>query len=88
MPPTASPRASMSPTMYTFESELIKLLSNESFDVVQLEGTFVGPYIASIRKVFKGLVSLRMHNVEFEIWQRLAQNDTRIASGPRYVPRK
>jgi len=59
----------------TFESELIKLLSNESFDVVQLEGTFVGPYIASIRKVFKGLVSLRMHNVEFEIWQRLAQNE-------------
>jgi len=59
----------------TFESELIKLLSNESFDVVQLEGTFVGPYIASIRKVFKGLLSLRMHNVEFEIWQRLAQNE-------------
>jgi len=59
----------------SFEEELTKLLSKESFDVVQLEGTFVGPYISSIRKVFKGLLSLRMHNVEFEIWQRLAQNE-------------
>ena len=58
-----------------FEEELTKLLSKESFDLVQLEGTFVGPYISSIRKVHKGLLSLRMHNVEFEIWQRLAQNE-------------
>jgi glycosyltransferase involved in cell wall biosynthesis len=58
-----------------FEEELTKLLSKESFDLVQLEGTFVGPYISSIRKVHKGLLSFRMHNVEFEIWQRLAQNE-------------
>ena len=59
----------------TFEQELIELLSSESFDVVQLEGTFVGPYISSIRKVYKGLIVLRMHNVEYEIWQRLAYNE-------------
>ena len=59
----------------SFEKELTKLLSEESFDLVQLEGTFVGPYISSIRKEHKGLLSLRMHNVEFEIWQRLAQNE-------------
>ena len=59
----------------TFEQELIQLLSNESFDVVQLEGTFVGPYISSIRKVYKGFIVLRMHNVEYEIWQRLSYNE-------------
>ena len=59
-----------------FENELIELLKNETFDVVQLEGTFVGPYIDTIKKHHKGLLSLRMHNVEFEIWQRLAKNES------------
>ncbi|PCJ67432.1 MAG: hypothetical protein COA58_03685 [Bacteroidetes bacterium] len=57
-----------------FEQELQELLQNETFDIVQLEGTFVGPYIDVIKKYHKGLLSLRMHNVEFEIWERLAAN--------------
>ena len=61
-----------------FEQELIQLLSNESFDVIQLEGTFVGPYISCIRKVYKGFLLLRMHNVEYEIWQRLANNEKNL----------
>jgi glycosyltransferase involved in cell wall biosynthesis len=59
-----------------FEQELVDLLKKESFDIIQLEGTFVGPYIDSIKTHHKGLLALRMHNVEFEIWQRLAQNES------------
>lgn len=58
-----------------FELELEGLLKLQKFDVVQLEGTFVGPYLPIIKKHHKGLVSLRMHNVEYEIWERLAAND-------------
>lgn len=57
-----------------FEQELIQLLTNQSFDIIQLEGTFVGPYIDTIRNNFNGLISVRMHNVEHEIWERLAKN--------------
>ena len=59
-----------------FESEIKDLLTREKFDVIQLEGTFVGPYIYSIKKLHSGLLSLRMHNVEYEIWQRLASNES------------
>ena len=59
-----------------FNLKLIELLSNETFDVVQLEGTFVGPYVETIRQHHKGLISLRMHNVEYEIWERLAFNSS------------
>ncbi|MGB1038275.1 MAG: glycosyltransferase family 4 protein [Bacteroidia bacterium] len=64
-----------------FELELEKLLNTEKFDVVQLEGTFVGPYLPVIKKNHKGLISLRMHNVEYEIWERLATNDKNIFKG-------
>ena len=57
-----------------FKIELEELLSSEKFDVIQMEGTFVGPYVDVIRKHHKGLLSLRMHNVEHQIWQRLAAN--------------
>lgn len=59
----------------TFEQELISLLKTNTFDIVQLEGTFVGPYIETIRKYHEGVLSLRMHNVEYEIWERLAKNE-------------
>lgn len=55
-----------------FENELKKLLQTEKYDVVQLEGTFAAPYISVVRENHQGLLALRMHNVEFEIWERLA----------------
>lgn len=58
-----------------FKQELAKLLEREHFDVVQLEGTYAGPYVDTIREHHKGIISLRMHNVEYEIWERLAANN-------------
>jgi polysaccharide biosynthesis protein PslH len=58
-----------------FESKIIELLQFEKFDVIQVEGTFVGPYIHTIRKYHTGVIALRMHNVEYEIWERLASNE-------------
>ena len=55
-----------------FEHEIIQLLKDDHYDIVQLEGTFVAPYIAAVRNNHKGLLTLRMHNVEHEIWERLA----------------
>lgn len=57
-----------------FLKEIIAILKSEKFDLVQVEGTFVGPYIKTIRQYHKGTLALRMHNVEYEIWERLAAN--------------
>lgn len=49
-----------------------KLLSNHHiyFDVIQLEGLYLVPYISVLKKHSNALIALRAHNVEHEIWQR------------------
>lgn len=55
-----------------FSQELAKLLSEKTFDVIQLEGLYLCPYIPVIRKYSKALISYRAHNIEYEIWERTA----------------
>lgn len=55
-----------------FSHELAKLLTEKSFDVIQLEGLYLCPYIPVIRKYSDALISYRAHNIEYEIWERTA----------------
>lgn len=57
-----------------FESKLIELLSRESFDVIQLETMYLTPYVEVIKKHSDAIVTLRAHNIEYEIWDRITQN--------------
>lgn len=58
-----------------FRKTLIDLLKKEQFDLVQCEGLYMGPYVDDIRQHHNGPLVMRCHNVEAEIWQRVA-NDT------------
>jgi glycosyltransferase involved in cell wall biosynthesis len=53
-----------------FEAELKKLLRKKKFDIIQLEGLYVCPYIPVIRKYSKAKIVYRAHNIEHEIWER------------------
>lgn len=53
-----------------FASVLTRLLKEETYDVVQLEGLYLCPYIPVIRKHSKARIAYRAHNLEHEIWQR------------------
>jgi len=55
-----------------YSVELIKLLAEKNFDVIQLEGLYLCPYIPVIRKHSKALIAYRAHNIEYEIWERTA----------------
>ncbi|KAA3621678.1 MAG: glycosyltransferase [Bacteroidetes bacterium] len=57
-----------------FEQALIKLLKRTDFDVVQLETLYLAPYIPVIRKYSNARISMRAHNVESEIWERITNN--------------
>lgn len=57
-----------------FRKKLEQLLQQERFDIIQLEGLYLTPYIDSIRKYSDAKISFRAHNIEFEIWERLADN--------------
>jgi len=61
-----------------FEDELIKQLANNKYDIVQLEGLYLMPYIPAIRNHAKSKIALRSHNIESEIWKRLFRNEKSI----------
>ena len=56
-----------------FEQKLIEILKAGSYDIVQLESLFLAPYVDTIRKHAPARIVLRAHNVEYRIWQRLAE---------------
>lgn len=58
-----------------FARKLTQILSAKEYDVVQLEGLYLCPYIDGIRKISNAKVVLRAHNVENEIWARMAANE-------------
>lgn len=57
-----------------FEEKLTNILQREHFDVVQIESIYLTPYIPAIRKFSDALVAMRAHNIENEIWGRMASN--------------
>jgi glycosyltransferase involved in cell wall biosynthesis len=55
-----------------YSNELIKLLTEKQFDVIQLEGLYLCPYIPVIRRYSEAKIAYRAHNIEYEIWERTA----------------
>ncbi|HNS16901.1 MAG TPA: glycosyltransferase family 4 protein [Bacteroidales bacterium] len=57
-----------------FEQKLIEILSQEEFDIIQLEMLYLTPYLKTIRRYSKARIVLRAHNIEHRIWERIACN--------------
>jgi glycosyltransferase involved in cell wall biosynthesis len=57
-----------------YSLKLIELLSQESFDIIQLEGLYLAPYINLIKRHTNAPIVMRAHNVEHEIWERVKVN--------------
>ncbi len=55
-----------------YAGKLTELLKSDQYDIIQLEGLYLTPYIPEIRKHSNGLIALRAHNIEHEIWERIA----------------
>jgi glycosyltransferase involved in cell wall biosynthesis len=53
-----------------FEEELKRLLAGSAFDIIQLEGLYLAPYLDLIRSCSGARVVMRAHNIEHEIWER------------------
>ncbi|MDD4149645.1 MAG: glycosyltransferase family 4 protein [Bacteroidales bacterium] len=61
-----------------FKTQLENELKSENYDLVQLEGLYLCPYIETIRQNSNAKIALRSHNIEHEIWQRAASNEKNI----------
>ncbi len=56
-----------------FAEALIEELTKRQYDVVHMEGAFIGQYAGLIRKHSKACLVLREHNVEYRIWESMAK---------------
>jgi len=59
-----------------FASRLQKLLDDFEPEIVQLESIYLATYLPVIRGAGNIKVAMRLHNVEYQIWERLAQEAT------------
>ena len=59
-----------------FGKQLTALLQKNEYDVIQLETVYLAPYLDLIRKHSNALIVMRAHNVEHEIWERIARNSS------------
>jgi len=77
-----SKKAYIAERFYTqdFKQQLEVLLKQEKFDIIQLEGSYMGMYIETLRQFSKAKIGMRAHNLEFEIWERSAKNSTALKS--------
>lgn len=56
-----------------FAAKLQEVLETFSPHVVQFESVFLSGYLPLVRQQAKTLAVLRLHNIEYQVWQRLAQ---------------
>lgn len=57
-----------------YSLKLIELLSQNTYDIIQLEGLYLAPYIGLLKRHSKAPIVMRAHNVEHEIWERVKTN--------------
>jgi len=55
-----------------FRLKLIDLLKNNHYDVIKLETLYLAPYLEDIKAHSDALIVMRAHNIEHEIWERIA----------------
>lgn len=61
-----------------FKKKLEILLKNNTFDIIQIEGLYLLQYSPFIRTISSGLIAYRAHNIEYEIWSKLAKNTNNL----------
>lgn len=56
----------------SFREKLKEVLVSFNPSVIQLESIFLATYLRDIREASKAFTTLRLHNIEYQIWERLA----------------
>ncbi len=63
-----------------YERRLRSLLRYNQYDLIQMEGLYLAQYLEVVRDCCDSPIVMRAHNVEYEIWQRLADE---MSFGPK-----
>ncbi len=62
----------------SFAEKIKNVLKQNKFDIIQLESLFVAPYLKLIRHYSDARIVLRSHNIEHQIWERIAVSEKNL----------
>jgi glycosyltransferase involved in cell wall biosynthesis len=62
----------------SFSDAIIRELKDIKWDIIQIEGLYLTSYIPLIRSNSSALITFRAHNIEHEIWKRIALQEKNI----------
>lgn len=57
-----------------YSQELDTIIKNNRFDIIQIEGLYIFPYLKLIQSLTNAPIVYRSHNIEHEIWARISTN--------------
>lgn len=55
-----------------FEKKLENIVSSFEPELIQVESIYLASYISTLRKLTEAPVAIRLHNIEYQIWERLS----------------
>lgn len=55
-----------------FAGKLEKIINKFEPEIIQLESVYLATYLPVIREASKAKIAIRLHNIEYQIWERLA----------------
>lgn len=61
-----------------FSKKLIELLEKTKYDLIIFESIYVSPYVAIVKEYTDSICLLRTHNIESQIWKRIADNEKKF----------
>jgi glycosyltransferase involved in cell wall biosynthesis len=61
-----------------YKTALLELLEENSYDAIQFESIYTAPYLSEVKQVTKSLCVCRVHNIECELWKRLATHEKQL----------
>jgi len=61
-----------------FRKKLIQKLKADNYDLVIFETLYMSPYLKDVREHSKAFCLLRSHNIEHQIWKRIATNEKNL----------
>ncbi|RYZ54358.1 MAG: glycosyltransferase [Sphingobacteriales bacterium] len=56
-----------------FETRLRQIIASFKPDIIQLESIYLASYIDTVRQACNAHLAIRLHNIEFQIWERLSE---------------
>jgi glycosyltransferase involved in cell wall biosynthesis len=59
----------------SYTLKLIEIIKANRFDIIQIEGLCLIPYLNAIKKITDTPIVYRSHNIEHEIWSRISINE-------------